>query len=66
MKQTIRQELQSIENEHEDGYQLKNDEEIIDMISEFGSGELEFHTVDINRLIVENQRMKEKLGITEI
>ena len=66
MKQTIRQELQSIENEHEDGYQLKTDEEIIDMISEFGSGELEFHTVDINRLIVENQRMKEKLGITEI
>jgi hypothetical protein len=66
MKQTIRQELQEIEDEQENGHQLKTDEEIVDMISEFGSGELEFHTVDINRLIVENQRMKEKLGITEM
>ena len=63
---TIRQELQDSEDEQDGGYQLKTDEEIIDMISEFGNGYLEFHTVDINRLIVENERMKKKLGITQI
>jgi len=57
-------EFQDSEDEQEGGYQLKTDEEIIDMISEFGNGELEFHTADINRLIVDNQRMKKKLGIS--
>jgi len=63
---TIRQELQDSEDEQDGGYQLKTDDEIVDMICRFGHGYLEFHTVDINRLIVENERMKKKLGITEI
>lgn len=36
------------------------------MITNFGNGMLEFHTLDINRIIVENQRMKEILKISEI
>ncbi len=62
----IRQELQDSLDDNGDDYQMKTDEEIIDMISEFGCGELEFHTIDINRLVVENQRMKKLLNITEI
>lgn len=46
----------------QDGYL----EAIINIIIDFGNGETEFHTLDINRLVVENQRMKDKLGITEI
>lgn len=49
-----------------DDYVLKTDDEIIEIIQDFGSGICEFHTLDINRLVVENQRMKEKLKITEI
>lgn len=63
---SIKQELQESEDEHADGYQLKSDEDIINIIIDFGNGETEFHTLDINRLVVENQRMKDKLGITEI
>jgi hypothetical protein len=59
-------EFQDSEDEQVGGYQLKTDEEIIDMISEFGNGELEFHTADINRLIVDNQRMKKKLGVSQL
>jgi hypothetical protein len=56
--QKIREELQQMEDEQVDGYQLKTNEEIIDIISEFGNGETEFHTLDINRLVVENERAK--------
>jgi hypothetical protein len=65
-RQTIREELQEEEDYHEDGYKLKTDEEIINIISEFGNGVTEFHTLDIDRLVVENQRMKEILKIDEI
>ena len=47
-----------MEDEQMDSYQLKTNEEIIDIISEFGNGETEFHTLDINRLVVENDRAK--------
>ncbi len=63
---SIKDELQESLDDMGDDYQMKTDEEIIDMISEFGCGELEFHTVDINRIIVENQRMKKILNIEEI
>jgi hypothetical protein len=46
-------------NPDTDGYQLKTNQEIIDIISFFGNGETEFHTVDINRLVVENDRVKQ-------
>lgn len=49
----IRENIQEILNEHDD-YVLKTNEELIDIISEFGLGETEFHTADINRLITEN------------
>jgi hypothetical protein len=57
--QKIGEELQEWEDQHEDGYQLKTNQEIIDIISFFGNGETEFHTVDINRLVVENDRVKQ-------
>ena len=53
---TIREELQELEDEQVNGYRLKTNGEIIDIISEFGNGVTEFHTLDINRLVVENQR----------
>ena len=56
--QNIREQLQESENESNTGLVLKTNEEIIDMISEFGNGELEFQTVDIERLVVENERAK--------
>jgi hypothetical protein len=62
---TIREELQQMEDEQEDGYQLKTNEEIIDIISEFGNGETEFHTLDINRLVVENDRAKRLIEMFE-
>tara|TARA_R110000851_G_scaffold315600_1_gene478226 strand:+ start:3539 stop:3736 length:198 start_codon:yes stop_codon:yes gene_type:complete len=62
----IGQELQQYEDEHMNGYQLLSDETIIMDIIEFGSGMKEFNTVDINRIIVENQRMKTLLNIKEI
>lgn len=49
----IRENIQEILNEHDD-YVLKTNEELIDIISEFGLGETEFHTADIDRLITEN------------
>lgn len=40
------------------GYGLKTNEELIDMISEFGHGELEFDTADIERLIKESELLR--------
>lgn len=62
--QKIREELQQMEDEL-DGYQLKTNEEIIDIISEFGNGETEFHTLDINRIVVENDRAKRLIELFE-
>ena len=61
----IRQEIQDRLNEY-DEYQLKTDEEICDYLSENGDGYYDFHASDINRLVVECMRMKEKLNISEI
>lgn len=61
----IKTELQEILDEHSDGYQLKTNEEIINMIAWFGCGELEFHTADINRLVVENERAKKLIDLFE-
>jgi hypothetical protein len=63
---TIRKELEESLWDSGEDYQMKTDEEIIEIISNFGSGECEFHTVDICRLVVENQRMKKILNIEEI
>tara|TARA_R110000851_G_C12662674_1_gene521615 strand:- start:55 stop:354 length:300 start_codon:yes stop_codon:yes gene_type:complete len=63
--QKIREELQEMEDEQMDGYQLKTNEEVIDIISYFGNGETEFHTIDINRLVVENDRAKRLIELFE-
>jgi len=63
---SIRQELQDSLWESGDDYKMKTNEEIIEMICDFGNGETEFHTIDINRLVVENERMKKLLNIEEI
>jgi len=63
--QKSREELQEMEDEQMDGYQLKTNEEIIDIIREFGNGETEFNTLDINRLVVENDRAKRLIELFE-
>lgn len=44
-----------------DDYTLKTDDELVDMIIDFGCGELEFHTADIERLIREKRMLEEKI-----
>jgi len=51
-----KEELQKSLDEYEDGYILKTNKELIDVICYFGCGETEFHTADIERLIVENEK----------
>lgn len=62
----IRKELQEMENSQVDGYQLKTNEEIIDIISKFGNGKTEFHTLDINRIVVENEQVKRLIKSFEL
>ena len=52
-----RSDLQESLDYYDDGYRLKTNEEIIDIICDFGCGETEFHTTDIERLIKENSKM---------
>lgn len=52
----IKEEIQESLDEHGDGYILKTNKELINIISDFGMGETEFHTADIERLIVENEK----------
>lgn len=58
---SVMEELQESENEHYEGYTLKTNEELIEIICDFGNGVTEFHTVDIERLIIENQRITKTL-----
>lgn len=61
----IKDSLQEILDEQSNGYQLKTNEEIINIISNFGCGQTEFHTADINRLVVENERTKKLIELFE-
>lgn len=54
-----KEELQESLDEYGEDYILKTNEELIDIISDFGCGETEFHTVDIERLIKENDKQYE-------
>lgn len=56
---TYKEELQESLDESGDDYILKTNEELIDIIIDFGCGETEFHTVDIERLIKENDKQYE-------
>jgi len=61
----IKEQLQEIEDEYSSGYILKTNKEIIDIISGFGNGETEFHTVDIERLVVENKKAGDLIALFE-
>ena len=53
-------------DENDDGYILKTDKQLIDIIINFGNGETEFHTADIERLIREKQQLEKQLKIQGI
>jgi hypothetical protein len=57
----IKEDEQYALDESEDGYKLKTNDELIDIICDFGCGGLEFHTADIERLIIENNYLKQNL-----
>lgn len=52
-----RLQIQENLDERDENYVLKTNSELIDMIIDFGCGETEFHTADIERLIKENKKM---------
>lgn len=56
---TYKEILQESLDESGYDYILKTNEELIDIIMDFGCGETEFHTVDIERLIKENDKQYE-------
>ncbi len=56
----IAREIQDSLDETDDGYILKTDEQLIDVIINFGCGETEFHTADIERLIREKQQLEKQ------
>lgn len=58
-----RSEIQNSLDSVQDGYKLKTNRELIDIIVDFGCGETEFHTADIERLIKEHDRLVEVLNI---
>lgn len=62
MKSKIYRELQESENNVEGGHDLNTNDELISHISDFGHGKTEFHTVDVARLIDENEAMQDKLN----
>ena len=56
-----RYKLQESLNDNQEDYTLKTNEELKDIIRNFGCGETEFHTGDIERLIKEHEKMYEIL-----
>lgn len=46
----------------DDGYKLKTDDELMKKIGDFGFGEIEFHTADIERLRTEKENWKYRYG----
>lgn len=53
----IRDRIQQSLDDSGEQYILKSDGEIINTIAEFGLGDLEFNTADIERLIMEKQAL---------
>ena len=56
---------ESIDLCRESPYQLKTDAELVAKIAEFGFGELEFHTADIQRLVTQSLIAKEAIAANE-
>lgn len=59
VKMNYKEELQESLDECGEDYILKTNKELIDVICDFGMGETEFHTADIERLIKENYKQRE-------
>lgn len=58
-----RYKLQENLDESGDGYNLKTNQELVNVIIDFGCGETEFHTADIERLIKEHRKLIETLKL---
>ena len=58
-----RYKLQESLDDSDENYTLKSNEEIKDIIQNFGCGWEEFHTADIERLIKEHEKMYKLLVI---
>jgi hypothetical protein len=58
-----KKEIQESLDENQENYKLKTNTELIDVICDFGCGETEFHTADIERLIKEHKNLIEVLNI---
>lgn len=58
-----RYKIQETLNEQEDSYTLKTNKELVNLIIDFGCGETEFHTADIERLIKEHSKLIETLKL---
>ena len=43
------------------GHTLLTNEEIAEILCSFGNGYTEFHTIDVERLVLENEKMREML-----
>jgi len=61
----IKNFLQRHETTSGGNYILKDNEEITQKIIDFGSGQTDFHTLDINRLVLENERFKATINLFE-
>lgn len=44
-------------------YILKTDQELVNILVEFGDGVTEFHTRDIQRLLIENERLRKNIAV---
>lgn len=63
--QTVKEKMQEEEFYHADGVILKTNQELQDIIKDFGHGVTKFHTVDVCRLLVENEKLKASVVIFE-
>ena len=58
----VKRVMQEALYDSEDDYCLKTDEELLSNISYFGCGECDFHTADVERLIMEKRALLEILN----
>lgn len=60
--QGIRKRWQGYLDEIGDNHKLKTDEQILDQIAQFGFGEMEFHTLDVEILIQEKKCLQQAVA----
>lgn len=64
--EAIRKEIQNSLDDSGEEYTLLTDEQLASYLSENGCGVYEFHSADIDRVLIENMRMKQLLNIQDI